>query len=65
MITKDTPIGDILRKYPEAWEIFVRYGMGCIGCMGAANETVAGGASRHDVDLTELLAELNRATGGN
>lgn len=65
LITKDTPIGDVLRRYPAAWEIFVRHGMGCIGCMGAANETVAGGASRHDIDLTELLAELNRATGEN
>lgn len=65
MITKDTPIGDVLRKYPTAWEIFVRHGMGCIGCMGAANETVAGGASRHDINLEELLAELNKVAGEN
>lgn len=63
MITKDTPIGDVLRQYPAAWEIFVRHGMGCIGCMGAAAETVAGGASRHAIDLETLLDELNRSAG--
>ncbi|MDR7865638.1 MAG: DUF1858 domain-containing protein [Sporomusaceae bacterium] len=61
MITKDTPINEVLRQCPAAREVFARHGMGCIGCMGAANETVAGGARMHEVDVEKLVAELNKA----
>ncbi|MDT8901489.1 DUF1858 domain-containing protein [Anaeroselena agilis] len=61
MITKETPIGEVLRRCPAAREVFARHGLGCIGCMGAANETVAGGARMHEVDVEKLLAELNKA----
>lgn len=60
MFTKDTPIIEVLRRLPAAREVFARHGMSCIGCMGAASETVAGGARVHDVDADKLLAELNR-----
>lgn len=61
LITKDTPINEVLRLCPAAREVFARHGMGCIGCMGAANETVAGGARMHEVDVEKLVAELNKA----
>ncbi len=61
MITKDTPINEVLRQCPAAREVFVRHGMGCIGCMAAADETVAGGARMHEVDVEKLIAELNKA----
>lgn len=59
MITRDTLIVDVLRQYPEAREVFARHGMACIGCLGAAEETVAGGARVHEVDVESLLRELN------
>jgi hybrid cluster-associated redox disulfide protein len=61
MITKDTPINEVLRRCPAARDVFARHGMGCIGCMGAANETVAGGARMHEVDVEKLVEELNKA----
>jgi hybrid cluster-associated redox disulfide protein len=33
--------------------------MGCIGCMGAATETIENGAKMHDIDVEALLKELN------
>ena len=61
MITRDTLIIEVLRRNPEAREVFARHGMGCIGCMGAAEETVAGGARMHAVDVEKLLRDLDRS----
>jgi hybrid cluster-associated redox disulfide protein len=60
MFTKDTPIVDVLRLYPEAREVLTKRGMACIGCMGAANETIENAARAHDIDVESLLTELNR-----
>ena len=59
MITKETAIIKVLRSYPMAREIFARHGMGCIGCMGATNESIENGAKMHDIDVDALLKELN------
>lgn len=58
MIDKNTPIIEVLRTYPEARDIFVKHGMGCIGCMGAVSETIENGAKMHDIDINALLKEL-------
>lgn len=59
MITKSTPIIDALRSHPQAREIFIKHGMGCIGCMGSMTETIENGAYMHDIDIEALLVELN------
>jgi hybrid cluster-associated redox disulfide protein len=58
MIDKNTPIIEVLRAYPEARNIFVKHGMGCIGCMGAVSESIENGAKMHDIDINSLLKEL-------
>ncbi|MBP2653034.1 MAG: hypothetical protein H6Q73_603 [Firmicutes bacterium] len=60
MITKDTPLIEVLRLCPKAREIFTAYGMSCVGCMGSATETVANAARMHAVKVEELLKELNK-----
>lgn len=60
MITRDTPIIEVLRQYPAAREIFLQHGMACIGCMGANNESVENAALNHDVEVDTLLRELNK-----
>ena len=57
--TKQTAIIQVLRSHPMARDIFAKHGMGCIGCMGATNETVENGAKMHDIDVEILLKELN------
>lgn len=60
MITKDSRIFDIIQRFPEASEVFERFGMGCIGCMGVINETIENGAKMHRISIEKLLDELNK-----
>lgn len=59
MITKDMRIVDVLQVKPESAQVFGSYGMGCIHCLLAHQETVAEAAAAHGVDADEMLAKLN------
>ena len=65
MISKETPIMEVLRSHPQAREIFARHGMACIGCMGSMTETLENGAKMHEIDVDELLKELNSSKTEN
>lgn len=59
MITKDMTIREILDKKPEAAEVFMEYGMGCLGCPSATGETLEGACDVHGLELEEMLQKLN------
>lgn len=59
MITKDMRIVDVLQIKPDSARVFGSYGMGCIHCLLAHQETVEEAAAAHGVDLDEMLAQLN------
>lgn len=59
MITKQTPIIEVLRSYPHARDIFAKHGMACISCMGASMETIESGAKMHNIKVDILIKELN------
>ena len=59
-ITKDTIIGDILDIAPETAPVFFSIGMHCLGCPASRGETVEEACMVHGVDVTQLLAELNK-----
>jgi len=59
-ITKDMLIGEIIRKKPEAVDILIRFGMGCIGCPSSQMESLEEAAMVHGLDLTSLLEALNK-----
>ncbi len=59
-ITKEMPINEVLRLYPHTARIFVKYNMGCLGCMGATAESIESGALMHGLDINEILKELNK-----
>ncbi|MEW9080932.1 DUF1858 domain-containing protein [Terrisporobacter glycolicus] len=59
MITKNNTIGEIIQMNPEAAEILMRFGMGCIGCPSAQVETLEQASEVHGLNLEELLAALN------
>lgn len=65
VITKDTPLTQVLRTHPYVREIFARHGMGCIGCLGSVEETIETAAKMHDVDLPQLLQEINALLSHN
>lgn len=59
-ITKDTLISEILQIKPDAAQILMRFGMGCIGCPSAQMESLGEAAMVHGIDLEKLLEELNK-----
>ena len=60
MITKDMTIREALMAKPEAAEILMAFGMGCIGCPSSQMETLEEAAAVHGMNLDNLLAELNK-----
>ena len=57
--TKEMSIMEALQAHPQAREVFMRHGLGCIGCMGATMESIEAGARMHGIDVDALLADLN------
>jgi hybrid cluster-associated redox disulfide protein len=58
-VTKDTIIEEVLKAHPDAMQVFMKYRLGCIACMGATQESVEQGARMHGVDPEPLVKELN------
>lgn len=59
MVTKDTNILEAVQKYPVIAQVFQRYGLGCVGCMVAAGETLGEGISSHGLNADAIVAEIN------
>ncbi len=59
-ITKDTGIIEAIQAHPEIMEVFMDYGLGCIGCMAAHFETIGQGAGAHGIDVDAMLADINQ-----
>jgi len=61
VITKDKTISEVLDENPKTAEVFMKHGMGCLGCAIASGETIEEAASVHGIDVDILLNELNEA----
>ena len=59
MITKDQTIGEVLQLNPNAANILMRFGMGCLGCPSAQVESVEQACEVHGLKLEEVLSALN------
>ena len=57
-ITKNTIIIDVLKAYPKTVEVFDKYNMGCVSCLGVANESLEKGCLMHGLDVNELVRDL-------
>ncbi|MBQ8682745.1 MAG: DUF1858 domain-containing protein [Selenomonadales bacterium] len=62
-LTKDMGIMEIVQQYPQTVEVFVSFGMGCLGCAAARFENVEQGAGAHGIDIDQLMKALNEAIG--
>jgi len=60
-IAKEMTIGEVVQKYPQAIEVFLRHGLFCIGCAAANFESVEQGAMAHGIDVDALMIDLNAA----
>jgi hybrid cluster-associated redox disulfide protein len=60
-ISEDMSIKEVIDTYPETAMVFMRYNIGCIGCLAASFEKVKDIATVHNIDLKALLKDLNQA----
>jgi hybrid cluster-associated redox disulfide protein len=58
-ITKDMTFHEAMRKSPEVAKVLGSFNLGCVGCMGAQQETLEQGATAHGLDVKVLLVALN------
>jgi len=60
-ITKEMSIVEVVQKYPETAEVFMKHGLHCLGCAAAHFENIEQGASAHGMDIKVLVKDLNEA----
>lgn len=60
-ITEDMTIKEVIDKYPEVAMVFMKYNVGCIGCLAASFEKVKDIAGVHGIDIKALVKDLNEA----
>ena len=60
-ITKNMTFFEVMRMHPDAVPVFQKYNLGCVGCMGAQNESLEQGAHAHGIDVEALVKDLNAA----
>lgn len=60
-ITKDMVLGEVVKKYPQTVDVFLKYGLPCAMCHVAYWETVEQGAKAHAIKVKKLLRDLNKA----
>lgn len=64
-VTKEMGLIEIVQNYPEALEVFAKYGLGCIGCAAARFENLEAGAKVHGVDPDVMVEEINALIEAN
>jgi hybrid cluster-associated redox disulfide protein len=60
-ITKDSVIGDVIKAVPGAEKVIEKYfGTGCFTCPGINMETIAFGATMHNVDPEKVVEDIKK-----
>lgn len=59
-VTRDMIIRDVLRENPNAAEILMSFGLGCIGCPSAQMESLEEAAAVHGINVDNLVEALNK-----
>ena len=59
LVTKEMTIKEVLKKYPEAASVFIEYGLHCIACSFAQEETIGEAVKVHQINIEEFLEDLN------
>ena len=60
-ITEEMTIKEVIDKYPQSAMVFMKYNVGCIGCLAASFEKVKDIATVHGIDVKALVKDLNLA----
>lgn len=62
-IDQNTTIGELLRDYPETYEVLQRYLGMCVKCAGSGLESLEFICEQQGCDVEQLLEELRTAAG--
>jgi len=62
-ITKEMTFFELMRTYPDSVKVLQKHNLGCIGCMGAQNESLEQGARAHGLNIDTLLSDLKESIG--
>lgn len=60
-ITKEMTIREALMLNPKTAEVFLQYGMHCLGCPATSGEKIEEAAMAHGIDVEALIRDLNKA----
>lgn len=61
-VRKTDNIAEIIGKFPESAEVFLAYGLHCVGCFANVFDTVEAGSEIHGMsedELNDMLREVN------
>ncbi|UCD36150.1 MAG: DUF1858 domain-containing protein [Nitrospiraceae bacterium] len=62
-VTKDSIIGNVIKEVPGAEKVIEKYfGNGCFTCPGINMETIAFGATMHNMDAEKVVNEIRKLT---
>lgn len=56
---KDMTFHQALQMSPEVATVLGQFNLGCVGCMGAMNETIEQGARAHGLEVEDIINALN------
>ncbi|BCG47578.1 MULTISPECIES: DUF1858 domain-containing protein [Geobacteraceae] len=59
-VTKDMTFAAVMRMHPDVVKVLAKYNLGCIGCMGAQNESLEQGCAAHGINVDEIVADINK-----
>ena len=60
LITSDMIVRDVIIAHPDAAEVLMRIGMGCISCPAALMESLGDACMVHGLDGEEVVKYLNQ-----
>ena len=59
-ITKEMRINGVIKRHPKTTFVFMDYGLHCIGCPMALDESIEEAAKLHHINLKNLIRDLNK-----
>ena len=61
VITKQSNLGEVVSQHPEVVEVFLDYGLHCVGCFANVFDTIEAGAKVHGLSEEEVSEMVSRA----
>lgn len=58
-VTKDMTFAQVMKMHPDVVKVLAKYNLGCIGCMGAQNESLEQGCNAHGLKVDDILRDIN------